>query len=103
MIGVVSDVKQWSLTHAPVPEAHSAFTGGSGFFVVVHTPMRPAGVSAEVRQALAQLDSALPPFNVRTMGDVIDDSAQGTQFLSLLVGSFAGFAALVRSQNLILS
>src|SRR5262249_53985084 len=95
VIGVVGDVKQWSLTHAPVPEAYSAFTGDSGFFVVVHTPMPAANVSTAVRHGLAQLDSTLPLFNVRTMAEVIDDSAQGTQFLSMLVGLFAVFAALL--------
>ncbi|HEX3879080.1 MAG TPA: ABC transporter permease [Bryobacteraceae bacterium] len=95
VIGVVGDVKQWGLTHAPVPEAYSAYTGDSGFYIVLHTPMQPTSVSTEVRQALAQADSTLPLFNVRTMEEVIGDSAQGTQFLSLLVGSFAVFAALL--------
>jgi putative ABC transport system permease protein len=95
VIGVVGDVKEWGLTHAPVPEAYSAFDGSGRFFVVLHTPMPPSSLTPPVRQALAQLDASLPLFNVRTMAEVIGDGAQGSQFLSVLVGSFAGFAALL--------
>ncbi|MGP8245745.1 MAG: ABC transporter permease [Bryobacteraceae bacterium] len=95
VIGVVGDVKEWGLTHAPVPEAYSAFDGSGRFFVVMHTSMRPSSLTPPARQALAQLDSSLPLFGVRTMSEVIGDGAQGSQFLSLLVGSFAAFAALL--------
>ena len=95
VIGVAGDVKEWGLTHAPVPEAYSAFDGDRRFFVVMHTSMRPSSLTPPVRQALAQLDASLPLFNVRTMNEVIGDGAQGSQFLSLLVGSFAAFAALL--------
>jgi putative ABC transport system permease protein len=95
VIGVVSDVKQWGLTHAPVPEAYSAFDGGGRFFLVLHTSMPPASLTPPARQALAQLDGSLPLFDVRTMAEVIGDGAKGSQFLSVLVGSFAGFAALL--------
>jgi putative ABC transport system permease protein len=95
VIGVVTDVKQWSLTHTPVPEAYSAFDGMSRFFVVLHSSMPPSSLTAGARQTLAQLDASLPLFNVRTMDEVIGDGAQGSQFLSLLVGSFAAFAALL--------
>jgi putative ABC transport system permease protein len=95
VIGVVNDVKEWSLTHAAVPEGYSAFAGRGRFFLALHTPMRPSSLGTPARQALAQLDSTLPLFNVRTMDEVIGDGAQGSQFLSLLVGTFAAFAALL--------
>jgi len=95
VIGVVNDVRQWSLTHAPVPEGYSAFDGRSGFFLVAHTPLRPSSLTTAVGQTLAQLDVNLPLFHVRTMDEVIGDGAQGSQFLSLLVGSFSAFAALL--------
>jgi len=95
VIGVVGDVRQWSLTHAPVPEAYTAFAGGPGFFLVLHTARKPAALTPPARAALAQLDNTLRLFNVRTMEEVIGEGAQGSQFLSLLVGSFAAFAALL--------
>jgi ABC-type antimicrobial peptide transport system permease subunit len=78
-----------------VPEGYSAFDGRSGFFLVAHTPLRPSSLTTAVRQTLAQLDVNLPLFHVRTMDQVISDGALGSQFLSLLVGSFSAFAALL--------
>jgi putative ABC transport system permease protein len=93
VIGVVNDVKQWSLTHAAVPEGYTPFDGSSRLFLVVHTRTTPEAVTADARRILTGLDASLPLFNVRTMAEVIADGAQGSQFLSLLVGLFAAFAA----------
>jgi len=95
VIGVVNDVRQWGLAHKPVPEAYDAFTGDSGLFLVLHTSRKPLSLTAEVRRALAQTDASLPLFSVRSMDQVIGENAQGQQFLSLLVGSFAGLAVLL--------
>ena len=95
VIGVVSDVRQWSLTHKPVPEAYDAFDGGSRLFLVLHTSLPPSSVTAEVRRALGQIDSTLPLYSVRSMDEVVGEQAEGQQFLSLLVGSFAALAALL--------
>jgi ABC-type antimicrobial peptide transport system permease subunit len=52
-------------------------------------------VTAEVRRALGQIDSTLPLYSVRSMDEVVGEQAEGQQFLSLLVGSFAALAALL--------
>jgi putative ABC transport system permease protein len=95
VIGVVNDVRQWGLAHKPVPEAYDAFTGDPRLFLVLHTSRQPLSLTPEVRRALAQTDASLPLFSVRTMDQVIGENAQGQQFLSLLVGSFAGLAVLL--------
>jgi len=95
VIGVVSDVRQWGLTHKPVPEAYEAFAGADSLLVVLHTRRDALSLTPEVRRALAQTDPSLPLFSVRSMDQVIGENAQGEQFLSLLVGSFAGLAVLL--------
>jgi len=95
VIGVVNDVRQWGLTHKPVPEAYDPFTGDTDPFLVLHTSRQPLSLTPEVRRALARTDASLPLFSVRTMDQVIGENAQGQQFLSLLVGSFAGLAVLL--------
>jgi predicted permease len=95
VIGVVNDVREWGLTNKPVPEAYEAFDGDSGLFLVLHTSREPSSLTPEVRRALSQIDASLPLFSVRTMDEVIGENAQGQQFLSLLVGSFAGLAVLL--------
>jgi putative ABC transport system permease protein len=94
VVGVVNDVRQWGLAHKPVPEAYDAFTSDSRF-LVLHTARQPLSLTADVRRVLAQTDSGLPLFSVRTMDQVIGENAQGQQFLSLLVGSFAALAVLL--------
>ena len=95
VIGVVNDVRQWGLTKKAQPEAYDAFDGDGRLLLVLHTSMDPASVTPDVRRTLAEVDSSLPLFSVRTMDDVIAEHAQGQQFLSVLVGSFAGIALIL--------
>ena len=95
VIGVVNDVRQWGLAHKPVPEAYGAFTGEGSLFLVLHTARQPSSLTPEVRRSLARTDASLPLYSVRTMDQVIGENAQSQQFLSLLVGSFAGLAVLL--------
>jgi ABC-type antimicrobial peptide transport system permease subunit len=95
VIGVVGDVKQWGLTHAPVPEAYTALDGDSRVFVVVHTSLPPDSLVPQIRQAVAQIDPDLPLFSIRTMDQVIADQAVGQQFLAALVGMFSSLALLL--------
>jgi len=95
VIGVVGDVKQHGITNAPYPESYQAFGGSSGFSLVVHTSSPSLNVTSEVRHALAQLDSTLPLFAVRTMDEIVAQHASGQQFLALLLGLFSGLALLL--------
>jgi len=95
IIGVVKDVKEWGLTHKAVPEAYNAFDGSSRLYLVLHTSLPPSDLTPEVRKVLVQLDPSLPLFSVRTMGRIVNEHAQGQEFLSLLVGSFAALAVLL--------
>jgi putative ABC transport system permease protein len=95
VVGIVADNKQWGLAQAPVPEEFSAYTGDSYVIVTLHTSLPPSTMAPPIRGALAELDSSLPLFSVRTMDDIIAEQAGGQQFLSLLVGLFAGLALLL--------
>ena len=95
VIGVVKDVKEWGLTHKAVPEAYDAFDGDSRLYLVLHTSLPPSSLTPEVRSVLAQLDPSLPLYSVRTMDQIVAEHAQGQEFLSLLVGSFAALAVLL--------
>jgi putative ABC transport system permease protein len=99
VIGVVTDVRQRGLANKAEPEAYDVFPsilfGPTRRYLVLHTSLPPSGLTPAARRALARLDSGLPLFSIRTMDEVIADQAQGQQFLSLLVGSFAGLALLL--------
>jgi putative ABC transport system permease protein len=95
VIGVVGDVRQWSLTTKPIPEAYEVYDGGNHVLLVLHTSLPPGSLTTPARRVLRQIDSSLPLFSVRSMDQVIDEHAQGQRFLSLLVGSFAALAMLL--------
>ena len=95
VIGVVSDVRQRGITNVPAPEAYDVIKSRSRIYLVLRTSMRPSSLTGPVRAAVTKLDPVLPLISVRTMEDVIADNSQSQQFLSLLVGSFAGLAALL--------
>jgi predicted permease len=95
VIGVVADVPEWGLTQKTVPEAYEAFTGSSRLFLVVHTSLPVSTVPPQARSALARVDATLPLYNLRSMDEVVAGQAQGQQFLSALLGSFAALAALL--------
>ena len=95
VVGVTGDVKQWSITHAPVPEAYRAFDGSLFFCLVVHTSSPNMNVTPEVRHVLSQIDSTVPLYAIRTVDELIAEHASGQQFLALLVGLFSGLALLL--------
>ena len=95
VVGVVGDVKQWGLTHPPQPEAYDVFDGERYFFIVAHTSSPTLDVTGEVRNAVMQINSALPLYNVRTMDQVIAENASGQEFLAVLLGLFSGLALLL--------
>jgi len=100
VVGVVNDVREWGLTQKAVPEAYDAFDGDSRMFLVLHTALPPSSLTPLVRRTLAQLDSNLPLFSVRTMDEVIGGQAHGERFLSSLVGSFAALALLLAAMGI---
>ncbi len=95
VVGVVGDVRQWGLLQRPVPEAYDPLVAEWRVFAVVRSALPESGVTRQIRAAVNEIDSTLPVFSVRTMNQVIAENAQGQQFMSTLVGSFAGLAMLL--------
>ncbi len=94
VIGVVGDVKEWGLTHAAVPEAYGDLDGDTYLYVVAHS-LSSVSPTAAIRNAVSQIDSSLPLFQVRTMDEVVAENASGQQFLAMLLGLFSGLALLL--------
>ena len=95
VVGVVGDVRQWGLARAPVPEGYTVFNGGSSFFLVVHASVPPASLTSAIRSAVAEIDSSLPLYAIRTMDQIVADNAAGHQFTTMLLGLFAGLALVL--------
>ncbi len=100
VVGVVGDVKEWGLVHEIVPEAYTPLSSSSRFFVVLHTTLPPETLTSQVRRAVAEIDSSLPLFDIRTMNDVIADNASGQQFTTVLIGIFSALALVLAAIGL---
>jgi predicted permease len=97
VVGVVSEVKYLGLdapddgtVYSPIPAT------GLARFLVVRTHAEPSTLLPALRQAVRELDPSAPLSNVATMDDLVAQSLERPQSLSLLVATFA-LVALVLS------
>jgi putative ABC transport system permease protein len=98
VVGVVGDTRQWGLRVQPRPEEYQPFFDANSFggtILVLHTTLPPQSLVAEVRQQVAALDPDLPLFAIRTMEELVGQQTANARTESLLVGLFAGLAALL--------
>jgi putative ABC transport system permease protein len=95
IVGVVGDVKQWGLAEPVQPEAYNLADGGQRLMLVVHSTLPKNGVAASVRQAVADIDSSLALYSIRTMDEVVAENAIPERMLTTLVAIFSGLALLL--------
>jgi predicted permease len=95
IIGVVGDVKHRALDEPPFPTVYQSGLQdpSPGSRLVVRSPRADADTIAVVRAEVALLDPNLPVYGVRTMEEVLSDSA-GMPARRLLTAVFTGFALL---------
>jgi putative ABC transport system permease protein len=96
VIGICGDVVI-SLDDHPRPTVYQPIFDGSwtDFYAVVRTAPAPQGMASVVRGEVNRLDASLPVFDVRTMQDVLQESAAQRQFTAGLVGCFALLALVL--------
>jgi putative ABC transport system permease protein len=96
IVGVVHDVKLYSLTDRPMREMYvSAAQFPSGYMSIVARSDRPSSDFANsIRSAVWSVDGDQPVSAVRTMDDLITERNAGDRILSQLL-AFFGFLALL--------
>ena len=99
IVGVVSNEKQDSLSADPKPEAYKSQLQetSSGMTLVVRTAGDPRPLIGAVREEIRALDKDLPPYNIKTMSDVLYESLARERFTTLLLMVFAGLALVLAS------
>jgi putative ABC transport system permease protein len=63
--------------------------------LVVRTAGEPTALAGSVREAIRAVDKATPIYNLKTMNDVISNSAAPRRVPMLLLSAFAGVAMLL--------
>ena len=100
IVGVVGDVKAYSVTepspptvYVPAAQVGDAIAGGSDYAAWVVRAKATAGLAAELRQALAQVDTEERVLRVSPMTEIVQESVARPRFDSLLMSAFAALAA----------
>jgi putative ABC transport system permease protein len=99
IVGVVRNEKQDSLSADPKPEAYKSQLQEtqSGMTLVVRTAGDPRSLISAVREEIRALDKDLPPYDIKTMTDVLYESLARERFTTLLLMIFAGLALALAS------
>ena len=99
IVGVVRNEKQDSLSADPKPEAYKSQLQetSSEMTLVVRTAGDPRPLIGAVREEIRALDRDLPPYNIKTMNDLLYESLARERFTTLLLMVFAGLALVLAS------
>jgi putative ABC transport system permease protein len=94
IIGVVSDEKQDSLASETKPEIFQSHLqyAQTQMSIVVRTSVAPESLIGAVRGEIRALDKDLPPYDIKTMREVLYESASRERFTTLLLAVFATLA-----------
>jgi putative ABC transport system permease protein len=93
IVGVVGDVVE-RLDAAVEPTMYMPILDGEWYkaYIVIHTSGDPHSVASAARHQINALDRDLPVFEIRTLDEIIGNSAQNREFSVLLLGLFAALA-----------
>jgi predicted permease len=100
VVGVVGDVRHFSLEAAGGPEMYLPLRQTGDFAeldLVVRTALPPDRMATAVRAALRPMDPNLPANDFRTLQSLVDKAVSPRRFVVMLLAGFAGFALLLAS------
>jgi predicted permease len=102
IIAVVGDVKSGQLTEEITPEYYLAYAQAAGLSpkLVIRTAVDPVTLIAPLRGQVAEIDKNLPLFDVKTIDEVVSQSAAQPRFQALLLSLFAAMALLLSAVGL---
>ena len=93
IIGVVGNVPQYGLDHAPTYDAY--FVGAWSRYVIVRTASDPLRLAGAITEVVHRFDPNLPVTHIMTMDNLLADSVSPQRFSSVLVAIFAALALLL--------
>lgn len=99
IIGVVGDVKQFSPEDTPAPQIYGSLAQNPFIFtsVAVRTTGDPGQFMNAIRRAVWRVDKDQPMWKMRTMNSKIAMLAEPREFMTTLLGGYAGLALLLAS------
>jgi putative ABC transport system permease protein len=97
IIGVVSDIRYTGLDGEVEQAVYLSYRQlpRAGMALVLRSPMEPPSLVPALRNALQEIDPALPIYDVMTMNERLSKSVAARRFNLLLLGGFAALALLL--------
>jgi putative ABC transport system permease protein len=97
IVGIVSDVKNGSLSDAPAASMYTPFpqTPWPMLGIVVRTSVEPSAMVASLSAALSRLNPDMPVDDMQVLSNVVARTTATPRFLTTSVAVFAGFALLL--------
>lgn len=98
VVGVVADVHHWGAGMAIEPTAYYAYTQvpesirsllEANMGIAVHSRLEQAGLLHSIKAAVAEFNSKVPVYDVKTMESMVADSDSLRNFDLLLLGGFS--------------
>jgi predicted permease len=91
VVGIVEDVRQWSLESPVQNEAylHAGQSWSPAGFLTLRTSGDAAALAPTARQAVLDVDPALPPSDIHTMVDRVEGAFAQRRFYTTLISLFA--------------
>jgi predicted permease len=97
IVGVVADTRTRGLDHDSVPLVY--LPAGQfpqfGMTILVRTTREPIALAADLRAAVAAVDSTVPVTRIETLREALDRQTARPRFAVVIVGVFAGVALLL--------
>ncbi|HEX6313997.1 MAG TPA: ADOP family duplicated permease [Gemmatimonadaceae bacterium] len=97
VIGVVGDMRDWSLTDDPTYSVYLPIYGAgmSPANIVVHSSLPAATVTATLRSFLSELDASVPLSRAESLNDLVWESVASRRFTMFLLAALAGTALVL--------
>ncbi len=97
VIGVASDIRYTGLDGGIEQAVYLSYRQlpRSGMAVVLRGAVEPASLAPALRNAVREIDPALPVYDVMTMNERLSNSVAARRFNLLLLGGFAALALLL--------
>src|SRR5579859_456501 len=92
IVGVVADVRDWSVEAPPQPQLFGPLSGPNNAYIVIQSTLPREDVVQSATAILHRLDASLTFSKVHTMQEVVSESTARRRFQTVLLTIFAGMA-----------
>ena len=92
IVGVVADVRDWSVEAPPQPQLFGPLSGPDDAYIVIRSTLPRKDVVESATAILHRLDASLTFSKVHTMKELVSESTARRRFQTVLLTIFAGMA-----------